>query len=98
MFEISDSNTNEVYLAGELFRQLYSKFNRIENKKHLYKGIKELTIIEINTIIVIGCNDIISMSMIAKTLGVSFGTPTVTIDRLISKGYVERIRDDEDRI
>lgn len=88
----------EVYLIGELFKQLFDKYNKMENKKYLYKDMKELTIIEINTIIVIGHNqEIKSMSQIAKALGVSFGTPTVTIDRLISKGYVERTRDEEDR-
>ncbi len=38
-----------------------------------------------------------SMSVIAKELGVTYGTPTVTIDRLIEKGFVTRIRDEEDR-
>jgi DNA-binding MarR family transcriptional regulator len=89
--------TSETYLAGELFRELFNKYNKMQNKKHLYKDMKELTLIEINTIIVIGQEKMKSMSEIANTLGVSFGTPTVTIDRLIGKGYVERIRDEEDR-
>lgn len=88
----------EVYLVGELFLQLLNKYNRVENKKHLYKDMDDLTLIEINTLLVIGCEPQgKSMSQIANTLGVSFGTPTVTIDRLITKGYVERIRDEEDR-
>lgn len=95
---MGDNIQKEVNLIGELFKQLFDKYNKMENKKYLYKDMKELTIIEINTIIVIGHNqEIKSMSQIAKALGVSFGTPTVTIDRLISKGYVERTRDEEDR-
>ncbi|HEX3029512.1 MAG TPA: MarR family transcriptional regulator [Clostridia bacterium] len=88
---------NEVYIVGELFRELYRKISLIENKKHLYKEFTELTLIEIDTILVIGCEEKKSMSEIAKMLGVSFGTPTVTIDRLINKGFVERTRDDADR-
>lgn len=76
---------------------MLTKYGRIENKKYLYKDIKELTVIEINTIIVIGSEGMKSMSEIANTLGVTFGTPTVTIDRLTAKGYVERIRDEGDR-
>ena len=76
---------------------MLEKFNKIQNKKHLYKGMEDLTVIEIDTIIVIGREEMKSMSTIAKKLGVSFGTPTVTIDRLIDKGYVKRIRDEEDR-
>ena len=95
---MQDDIAKEVYIIGELFRQLYDKYSKMENKRHLYKDIKELTLIEINTIIVIGHDDKHkSMSQIANTLGVSFGTPTITIDRLIGKGYVERIRDEEDR-
>lgn len=95
---MGENISKEVYLIGELFKQLFDKYNKMENKKYLYKDLKELTIIEINTILVIGYNEEVkSMSQIAKALGVSFGTPTVTIDRLISKGYVERIRDEEDR-
>ncbi len=92
-----DEIDNEVYIVGELFRELFKKISLIENKKHLYKDFKELTLIEIDTILVIGCEEKKSMSEIAKMLGVSFGTPTVTIDRLISKGFVERTRDDADR-
>lgn len=90
-------NTIETQMAGTLFMQLFEKYNRIKNKKHLYKDIKELTLIEINTILVISNGELKSMSEIANALGVSSGTPTVTIDRLILKGYVERIRDEGDR-
>lgn len=91
-------NVNDVQLVGALFVDLIDKYNKMENKKNLYKDLKELTIIEINTILVIGNeNKIKSMSQIANSLGVSFGTPTITIDRLIAKGYVERIRDEVDR-
>jgi DNA-binding MarR family transcriptional regulator len=92
-----EDTSKETYLAGELFRELFNKYNKMQNKRHLYKDMKELTLIEINTIIVIGLGNMKSMSEIANTLGVSFGTPTVTIDRLISKGFVIRIRDEEDR-
>ena len=80
-----------------MFRELFDKLSRVESKKHLYKDIKELTIIEINTILVIGIEEMKSMSVIARKLGVTYGTPTVTIDRLIEKGFVIRIRDEEDR-
>lgn len=88
--------TNDVRLVDMLFREILGKINRLENKKHLYKDIDDLTIIEINTLLVIG-DGMKSMSEIAGLLGVTSGTPTVTIDRLITKGYVERIRDEVDR-
>lgn len=92
-----ETMTKDIYLVGELFRELLHKFTRMENKKNLYKDLTDLTLIEIDTIAVIGAEGKRSMSELANKLGVSFGTPTVTIDRLIGKGYVERIRDEEDR-
>ncbi len=93
MIKISIDITNEIKLVDELLRQLIDKYTRLENKKNLYKDLKDLTIAEINTIVVIGNEKMRSMSEIANMLGVSFGTPTVTIDRLIKKEYVERKRD-----
>lgn len=90
--------SDELYLVGDLFRQLYEKYNRMESKKHFYKDIEDLTVIEINTILVLGQDEEPKrMSQLAGILGVTSGTPTVTIDRLIAKGYVERIRDVGDR-
>ncbi len=87
-------------LAGDLFIKLYERYNRFENRKFLCEAIETLTIIEVKTIIVIGRGSekgLIKMSEIAQQLGVTSGTPTVTIDRLIKKGYVDRIRDEADR-
>lgn len=97
MKTISTEITKEIHLLGNLFTELFKKFSILENKKKLYKDLTGLTLIEINTIIAIGCERWKSMSEIANYLGVSFGTPTVTIDRLITKGYVTRHRDENDR-
>lgn len=95
---IEETYSEEMYKAGDLFRQLYEKYNRMESKKLFYKEIEELTVIEINTILVLGQDaEPKRMSHLAEILGVTSGTPTVTIDRLIKKGYVERIRDVGDR-
>lgn len=94
---LDEKNKNELHQIGSLFYELLGRFEVLSSKKHLYKDLSDLTLIEIKTIVVIGCGETKSMSQIAKTLGVSCGTPTVTIDRLIDKGFVERIRDVEDR-
>ncbi len=89
---------NELLLVDQLFRKLFDKYYKLESKKFFSKSLEDLTVIEINTILVIGHgSENKKMSEIANTLGVTFGTPTVTIDRLIRKGYVIRQRDEEDR-
>ena len=37
------------------------------------------------------------MSSVAKTLSVTVGTLTIAINSLVKKGYVERVRSEEDR-
>lgn len=89
---------NELLIVDELFRKLFDKYYKLESKKFFSKTLEDLTVIEINTILVIGHGaENKKMSDIANTLGVTFGTPTVTIDRLIKKEYVIRTRDESDR-
>ena len=89
--------TRQIRTAGDLIRSVYAKISRIESKKHLFRDCTDLTLIEIDTLLATGYSGRKSMSQIAGELGVTLGTPTVTIDRLVKKGYVERIRDLEDR-
>ena len=96
---MNKNHSTDLQAVGRLFLQLYDRYNRLESKRYFYKDfLEELTMIEMNTILVIGKGgDRNKMSDIANKLGVSMGTPTVTVDRLIKKGYVERDRDEEDR-
>ncbi|ACL76307.1 MarR family winged helix-turn-helix transcriptional regulator [Ruminiclostridium cellulolyticum] len=95
---MNSETENSLFIVDELFRKLFNKYNKLESKKFFSKTLDDLTVIEINTILVIGHGEEDKkMSEIANTLGVTFGTPTVTVDRLIKKGYVIRRRDNEDR-
>ncbi len=95
---MNSETKNSLLIVDELFRKLFDKYNKLESKKFFSKTLDDLTVIEINTIVVIGHGEEDKkMSEIANTLGVTFGTPTVTVDRLIKKGYVIRRRDKEDR-
>jgi DNA-binding MarR family transcriptional regulator len=94
---MNSETENSLFIVDQLFRKLFDKYNKLESKKFFSKTLDDLTVIEINTILVIGQDQDKKMSEIANTLGVTFGTPTVTVDRLIKKGYVVRRRDEEDR-
>lgn len=89
----------DLLVVGGLFLELLDKYNRLDSKRFFYRDLlEELTMIEINTIVVIGRNgNRKKMSDVANSLGVSTGTPTVTVDRLIKKGYCLRDKDPEDR-
>ena len=56
-----------------------------------------LTIAEVHTIVAIGLHGLSPMKTVAARLGVSLPTVTNAVNRLVKKGHVERVRDDDDR-
>lgn len=64
----------------------------------LQKGyFSDLSIAEMHTLDAIGPYDARTMTETASLLGITVGTLTVSIDRLVKKGYVVRNRDTNDR-
>ena len=57
----------------------------------------DLSIAEMHALTAIGPYEAKTMTQTAATLGITTGTLTVAIDRLVKKGYVERKRDDKDK-
>ena len=70
----------------------------ITEEKALSKGyFADLSIAELHTLDAIGPYEARAMSETAIRLGITTGTLTVAVDRLVRKGYVERNRDTKDR-
>lgn len=64
----------------------------------LQKGyFSDLSIAEMHTLDAIGPYEARTMTETASLLGITVGTLTVSIDRLVKKGYVVRNRDSNDR-
>ncbi len=64
----------------------------------LSKGyFSDLSNSEMHTLDAIGPYEARTMTQTAADLGITTGTLTVAIDKLVKKGYVERNRDSEDR-
>lgn len=79
---------------------LVSVFNDIliiEEQQLRKSHFSDVTITEIHTIESIGMYDRKTTTEVSKELGVTVGTLTTAINRLVKKGYVERIRSDDDR-
>ncbi|WP_425393570.1 MarR family winged helix-turn-helix transcriptional regulator [Carnobacterium funditum] len=58
---------------------------------------KDISIKEMHTIEAIGMDRINTTSEVAKKLAITAGTLTVSVNNLVKKGYVERIRSEKDR-
>ena len=70
----------------------------VAEEKSLQKGyFSNLSLAEMHTLDAIGPYEARTMTETAQILGITVGTLTVSVDRLVKKGYVARRRDDEDR-
>lgn len=85
-------------VLNNLLVKLFNDILRIEEKS-LKKSeeLSDLSVTEIHTIEAIGEKEERTMSEIANDLGITVGTLTTAINKLIKKGYVERRRIEEDR-
>ncbi|EOT29070.1 fatty acid biosynthesis transcriptional regulator FabT [Enterococcus saccharolyticus] len=69
----------------------------IEESELKKSRFNDLSITEMHTIEAIGMYKKKTTSEVAKELSITVGTLTIAINRLVKKGYVERIRSEDDR-
>lgn len=87
-------------LVNEINKYLVTIFNdvlMIEEKTLQSSRFKDVSIKEMHTIEAIGMYEQLTTSEVAKKLGVTAGTLTVSVNNLVRKNYVERVRTDHDR-
>lgn len=82
---------------NEILVRLFANVLDIEEKCIKKGEFSDLSIKELHIIDSIGIEREPSMSETAKELGITSGTLTIAIDKLIRKGYVQRQRSKEDR-
>lgn len=84
-------------IINELLLDIFDKI-LVTEEKALRKGsFSDLSVAEMHTLEGIGLYETRTMSETAANLGITTGTLTVAVDRLVRKGYVERQRDTSDR-
>ena len=80
---------------AELNEKLFEKTAYAESQAFLQ--FKDLTLMQIQVIRLITYHKPCAMGMLAKSMGLTMGSITQLIDRLINKKYVKRIRATDDR-
>lgn len=82
---------------NEYLVMIFNEILLIEEDALKQSEFSDLTIKEMHTIEAIGLNGNLSSSEVAKRLSVTVGTLSVSVQNLVKKGYVERVRLPEDR-
>ena len=84
-------------VVNELLVKIFNEILQIEEKTLRSGHFSDLSVREMHTIETIGRKNQRMMSEVAQDLGITVGTLTTSINRLIKKGYVDRKIIEEDR-
>jgi len=82
---------------NEVLVKLFNDIMEIEEKAIITEEFKDISNNDMHIIEAIGKKDSKNMSTVAKALSVTVGTLTIAINNLVKKGYVNRVRSEEDR-
>lgn len=82
---------------NEVLVKLFRDITTIEERAIKTGEYRELTVNDMHVIEAIDVHEPKNMSTVAKSLSVTTGTLTISVNGLVKKGYVERTRSEEDR-
>ena len=85
------------YTLNEILVKLFNDIITIEEKAIKTGTYKDLTVNDMHVIHAIDINEPKNMSTVAKAMSVTTGTLTISVNGLVKKGYVDRIRSEKDR-
>lgn len=82
---------------NELLVKLFRSINTIEEQAIRIGAYRDLTVNDMHVIEAIGTDCAKNMTSVAKALSVTTGTLTISVNSLVKKAYVQRVRSEEDR-
>ena len=81
----------------DILVNLFQEIMDIEEKALITAEFKNISVNDMHIIEAIGPGEPKNMSTVAKLMSVTVGTLTIAINNLVKKGYVSRVRSEEDR-
>ena len=81
----------------DILVNLFQEIMDIEEKALITAEFKNISVNDMLIIEAIGTGEPKNMSTVAKLMSVTVGTLTIAINNLVKKGYVSRVRSEEDR-
>ena len=82
---------------NDLLVGLFRSITTIEEQSICTGEYRNMTTNDMHVIEAIGTGTPRNMTAVARVLGVTTGTLTISMNSLVKKGYVERVRSEEDR-
>ncbi len=88
---------NTFDMFHEILAKLFRDIMDIEEKAIITEEFQDISNNDMHIIEAIGIDKPKNMSMVAKTMSITVGTLTIAINNLVKKGYVNRMRGEQDR-
>lgn len=89
---------NQTYdMFNEILVKLFRDIMDIEGRAIITEEFQDISNNDMHIIEAIGLHEKKNMSTVAKALSVTIGTLTIAINSLVKKGYVNRVRSEQDR-
>lgn len=85
------------HTLNEVLVKLFRNVNMIEERAIRTEEYKDVTTNDMHVIEAIGMEGARNMTSVARSLEVTTGTLTIAVNSLVKKGYVDRVRSEEDR-
>lgn len=82
---------------NEVFVKVFKNITAIEEREIRTEEYKKATANDMHVIEAIGTGKPKNMTSVARSLSVTTGTLTISVNSLVKKGFVERMRSEEDR-
>lgn len=82
---------------NEVFVKVFKNITAIEEQVIRTEEYQKATANDMHVIEAIGMGKPKNMTSVAKSLSVTTGTLTISVNSLVKKGFVERVRSEEDR-
>ena len=84
-------------MLNDILVNLFNEILGIEEKALTSSEFRDISVNDMHILEAVGTEEPRSMSSVAKSLSVTVGTLTIAMNNLVKKGYVNRVRSEEDR-
>ena len=88
---------NHYEAINDVLVNLFNEILDLEERAMITGEYKNISVNDMHIIDAVGIREQKNMSTVARALNVTVGTLTIAVNNLVKKGYIQRMRSQEDR-
>ena len=88
---------NHYEAINDVLVNLFNEILDLEERALITPEYKNISVNDMHIMDAVGIREQKNMSTVARALNVTVGTLTIAVNNLVKKGYIQRVRSEEDR-